>query len=95
MLHSISLGTARSGNLDAGVGVYVAFAGFVLDVAGVPAHAVLTAVGDVETPTLDAFQDAVAKLGDGARVNVRYYAVGDRFNAQVALVRVNYRWFKL
>ena len=41
------------------------------------------------------FQDAVAKLGDGARVNVRYYAVGDRFNAQVALVRVNYRWFKL
>ena len=29
--------TARSGNLDAGVGVYVAFAGFVLDVAGVPA----------------------------------------------------------
>ena len=95
VLHSISLGTARSGNLDAGVGVYVAFAGFVLDVAGVPAHAVLTAVGDVETPTLDAFQDAVAKLGDGARVNVRYYAVGDRFNAQVALVRVNYRWFKL
>ena len=28
-------------------------------------------------------------------MNVRYYAVGDSFNAQVALVRVNYRWFKL
>lgn len=95
VLHALSLGTARSGNLDAGAGVYVAFAGFVLDVAGVPAHAVLTAVGDVATPNLEAFQAAVRVLGDGARVNVRYYAVGDRFNAQVALVRVNYRWFQL
>ena len=44
VLHELSLGAARNGNLDRTSGVYVAFAGFVLDAAGVPAHSVVVAV---------------------------------------------------
>ena len=54
VLHALSLGAARNGNLDIRSGVYVAFAGFVLDTAGVPAHSVVVALGDEPTPDVEA-----------------------------------------
>lgn len=95
VLHGLSLGAARNGNLDPSAGVYVAFAGFVLDAAGVPAHAVVTHLDDRPTPTLDDLEAVAKTLGDGARVTLRFYNIGDQYNDQVALVRVNWRWFDL
>ena len=94
VLHALSLGAARNGNLDIRSGVYVAFAGFVLDTAGVPAHSVVVALGDEPTPDVEAFEHAAAKLRDGQRVTVRFYNIGDQYNEQITVVRVNRRWFK-
>ena len=93
VLHPLSYCAVRNGNLDDRSGVYVAFAGFVLDAAGVPSHSVLSALGDRKTPDLDALELAISKLKDGDRVVARFYHIGDRFNDQVATLRVNTRWF--
>lgn len=92
VIHALSYHTVRNGNLDRESGVYVASAGFVLDAGGVPSHSVLTAVGELSTPTLDAFEMAVSPLRDSDRVIIRYYNVGDRYNEQVATLRINNRW---
>ncbi|KAJ8605882.1 hypothetical protein CTAYLR_000583 [Chrysophaeum taylorii] len=92
VLHSISYQTQRRGNLEEN-GVYVACAGFVLDAGGVPSHSVITALNEHPTPTLDDFEAAQAELADEDRATIRFYHVGDRFNDQVATIRINRRWF--
>ena len=86
---------ARNGNLRLDSGVYVGFAGFVLDTAGVCQHSVITAVGSEPTPTLDAFEATCARFPDRATTTVRYFNIGDQHNEQVAAVRMNHRWFPM
>ena len=95
VLHSISHMQARNGNLRLDSGVYVGFAGFVLDTAGVCQHSVITAVGSEPTPTLDAFEATCARFPDRATTTVRYFNIGDQHNEQVAAVRMNHRWFPM
>mmetsp|Transcript_18302 Transcript_18302/g.27589 ORF Transcript_18302/g.27589 Transcript_18302/m.27589 type:complete len:1118 (-) Transcript_18302:268-3621(-) len=93
ILHPLSFCATRNGNLDDRTGVYVAYAGFVLDAAGVPCHSVLTTLGEFSTPDLDALESAISKFNDGDRIVARFYNIGDRFNDQVATLRINLRWF--
>lgn len=95
VLHPISYMQARNGNLRLDSGVYVAFAGFVLDAAGVFQHTVITRVGNRRTPSLEAAEEAFRSLPDGETTTVRFFNIGDQHNEQVAMVRMNHRWFPM
>ena len=73
-------------------GVYVAEPGYVLGVANVPKHAILTSLGNTPTPDLDAFAAAYAKLKEGDRVPVSYFVHAERHRRKTALLRIRARW---
>lgn len=94
VVHALSLQQARNHAVSPG-GVYVAAPGYALGRAGIPRAAVITAVGDVPTPDLDAFEAAVAAAGDGAPLPLRYVRLSSRRTEAVAVVRMDRRWFPM
>lgn len=90
-LNPLSYQQARNYGLPV-KGVYVAAAGYMLRLAGIPSRSIITEVGGTPTPTLRAMHDAFAALADGARVPVRYFRVQIPKNRAVAVVRVDRRW---
>jgi len=93
VLHPLSLQLARSYGLPLG-GVLLAGRGHAFSRAGIPARALIRALGDDETPDLDAFERALARHGDGARVPVRWFDLARPALPQQALLRVDRRWFE-
>lgn len=65
VMHSLSFTQARNGHLHLDSGVYLAYAGFIFDAAGVGNHSVVTQVGSTRTPTLEALEAAMQALPDG------------------------------
>ena len=74
---------ARNGNLTIGQGLYVAFAGFSLDAAGVGTHTVVTRIGKHAVATLEQAREALLSKADGETTVVRYFNVGNKHNEEV------------
>jgi len=94
VLNDVSYQQARNFGIPTG-GIYVASAGYMLRRAGIPGGAVITAVNGVPTPTLEAFEQALAALPDGARVPVRYFLVHVPRNEAVAVLTADRRWYPM
>jgi S1-C subfamily serine protease len=94
VLHGLSLQLARSYGLPVR-GVLLAGRGYAFAQAGLPARALIREIGDVETPDLDAFERALARLPQGARVRVRWFDLARPEIPQTALLRIDRRWFEV
>ena len=58
--------------------VYVAEPGYMLSRAGLPKHAIITAVDGQPTKTLEDFAGALQAIPHGTRVPVEYYVFAER-----------------
>ena len=92
ILHTLSYQQARHFHVPIR-GAFVASAGYALDAAGVPRGAVVTAVNAQPIAGLEDFVAAVGKVGDGARVAMRYFTIDDPRRSQLRSVVVDRRWF--
>jgi pro-apoptotic serine protease NMA111 len=63
------------------------------DGAGVPRGAVITEVNASKVNDLSDFAAAVAGLGDGAHVAMRYTTIDDSNGSQLRTVRIDRRWY--
>ncbi|HET7588441.1 MAG TPA: trypsin-like peptidase domain-containing protein [Gammaproteobacteria bacterium] len=92
VLNTLSYEIARS--VDEPVrGVYVADPGFVFSNAGVGRGSVITELGGVPVPDLDAFQKQLQQYANGADVSVRYYTQNNPEQPDTALIRLDSHWF--
>ena len=94
VLNPLSYHEARNTSIPVG-GVYVASAGYSLSHAGVPRRSVITEVAGVPTPTLDAFEAALADRPHGARLPVRFFQLGQPRSKKIAVLRHDRRWFSM
>jgi S1-C subfamily serine protease len=92
VVHTLSYQQARHFNAPAR-GVYVANPGYVLGAAGIPRGAVITAVQSKAVDNTAEMEQAIAPLGDGARVTVRYKTIDDPNGSQLRSLRMDRRWF--
>src|ERR1700683_2710466 len=74
-------------------GVFVAASGYMFDGAGIPRGAVITELNSRKIDDLAGFSAAVAGLGDGAEVAVRYSTIDDPNGSQLRSIRIDRRWF--
>ena len=92
IVHALSYQQARNFQLPAG-SVYVAEPGYALGLGGVPKHAVVTALDNVATPTLERFADVWGRLEEGSKVTLKYFTNNERHRVKTASVRMNVGWF--
>lgn len=90
--NELSFQQARSFDLPVG-GPSLVGGGYAWSTAGVPAGAVIRALGAEATPTLAALEAAWTRLPHGARTPVRFQSLVDPRREQVAVVRVDHTWF--
>ncbi len=93
ILHQLSYQQARHFNMPP-IGVYIAHPGYIFGTAAIPRGAVITTLDGTPTPTLDALEGALERLGDGDRAAVRYYTFDDPRNTTLRVVRMDRRWFR-
>ncbi|CAB1118589.1 unnamed protein product [Ectocarpus sp. CCAP 1310/34] len=91
VLHPLSYQQARNYNLPV-EGVYLAQAGYMLERAWISSQCLITSIGSDPTPDLDACEAALCKHADGARVSVRYKALGDRHRTKTAVITIDRKW---
>jgi len=92
VVHTLSYQQARHFNIPV-KGAYVANPGYVLGAAGVPRGAVITHMGSRDINSLADFEAAIAELGDGDRVSVRFSTIDDPNGSQLRSMRMDRRWF--
>jgi pro-apoptotic serine protease NMA111 len=92
VVHTLSYQEARAFHRPVR-GVFVAATGYMFDGAGVPRGAVITELNASKVDDLADFAAAVAGLGDGAQVAVRYTTIDDTNGSQLRSVRIDRRWF--
>jgi len=92
VVHTLSYQEARAFH-RAVRGVFVAATGYMFDAAGVPRGALITELNSHKVDDLSQFEAALAGLGDGAQVAVRYTTIDDPNGSQLRSVRVDRRWF--
>jgi S1-C subfamily serine protease len=92
VLHDLSFQLGRSYGVPV-TGVFLAGSGYAFARAGVPARAVIRALGATPTPDLEAFEAALAVAPDGARLPLRWVDLARPELLQAALLRVDRRWF--
>jgi S1-C subfamily serine protease len=95
VLNPYSYQQARNQSLPLDAGVWLASGGYMFGNAGIPDGGLLTGIGRERTTTLDAVQDALARLPDGTRVPVRWIDPREPRREQVAVVVVDRRWFPM
>ncbi|KAJ3295270.1 hypothetical protein HK104_002860 [Borealophlyctis nickersoniae] len=91
IVHPLSYQLARSYLHPVG-GVFVADAGHMLGVAGVPAYSIITSVAHKRTPNIDAFIQVMKDLPTGKRVPVRYYSLAKKNVEIVKIAVVENKW---
>eukprot|EP01137_Pigoraptor_chileana_P033156 Opistho-2@23647 len=91
VFHTLSYTVARNSSVPVG-GVCVAHAGYMLSRSHVPKNSIVLSVNGIDTPTLDDFERVMVSYSDGARVTLRYVALGDRHREQAAVVTIDRRW---
>ncbi|CBN75278.1 conserved unknown protein [Ectocarpus siliculosus] len=94
VLHPLSYQQARNYNLPV-EGVYLAQAGYMLERAWISSQCLITSIGSDPTPDLDACEAALCKHADGARVSVRYKALGDRHRTKTAVITIDRKWYTM
>lgn len=92
IVHSLSYQVASDVGLPVR-GVFVADANYVLRRGGIPRGAIITAIGERETPDLDTFEAVWSSLPHGVRVGFRYHLPYTPGTDRVHVVRIERRWF--
>ena len=92
VVHPLSYQQARNFQLPVG-SVYVAEPGYVLGLAGLSKHAIVTSLNNVPTPDVDAFARAYAGLEEGSRVRLQYFVHAERHRTKTGLLHFNSRWY--
>jgi S1-C subfamily serine protease len=92
VVHTLSYQQARHFNVPI-KGVYIANPGYVFGAAGIPRAALISSFNGKKVDNLDEFAAALAELGDGARVPVRYVTIEDPRAVQLKVIRMDRRWF--
>ncbi len=92
VLHRLSYQQARHFNVPP-TGIFVANAGYVLSTVAIPRGAVITRIGKRDTRLLADLEAAIAELGHGDRVPVRYFTVDDPKTMQLRVMRMDRNWF--
>ncbi len=82
---------ARNGQLATGQ-VYVADTGYWLVRAGVPKHAIVTALGGRPTPDLATFASVLATLRPGTKAPIQYATFEQRQRTCSGLVHIDWTW---
>lgn len=93
IMHDMSLTLAT--NMDEPLcrnGVFLAYGGYMFGQAGVPPHAILRAVGDVQIRCLADVQRAFGSQPDNSRLPVRYSTRSDVRNVRTAIVKLDRHW---
>ncbi|MDX1455030.1 MAG: trypsin-like peptidase domain-containing protein [Gammaproteobacteria bacterium] len=73
-------------------GVYVANPGYVLNRAGIPRGAVITAVQGEPVEDLDAFRKLLLQTGQDERLRLRYYDFQEPRRDVVSVMTMDWRW---
>jgi S1-C subfamily serine protease len=94
VLNGLSYHQARNASVAAG-GVYVASSGYALGRSGVPRRAVITELAGEATPTLERFEEVLARQPHDARLLVRFFLLSQPKAEKVALLRNDRRWFTM
>jgi pro-apoptotic serine protease NMA111 len=92
VMHTLSYQEARAFHRPIR-GVFLAASGYMFDAASVPRGALITAVDSKKVDNLADLSAAVAGLGDGARVSVRYSTIDDPNGSELRSIRIDRRWF--
>ncbi len=91
-VHALSYQQARNNRVTVGQ-VYVAEAGYLLHRAGVPKHAIITALANVPTPDMHTFQEVLLGLQQGDQVPVEYYLFMERTRRKQGILHVDWKWY--
>ncbi|KAI9094976.1 hypothetical protein DFS34DRAFT_651762 [Phlyctochytrium arcticum] len=91
IVHSLSYQLARSYLHPVG-GIFVADAGHMLGVAGVPAYSIVTSIAHKKVDTIEAFIEVMKDLPTGKRVPVRYYSLAKKNVEVVKIAVVENKW---
>ncbi|KAG9130911.1 hypothetical protein Leryth_006685 [Lithospermum erythrorhizon] len=93
VIHPLSYQQARNFRFQCGL-VYVAEPGYMLFRAGIPRHAIIKKVSDVDISSLEDFITVFSKLSRGARVPLEYISYIDRHRRKSVLVTVDrHEWY--
>jgi S1-C subfamily serine protease len=92
VVHSLSYQQARNFQTTVGL-VYVAEPGYILGLAAVPKHAIITSLNNKPTPTTDDFAAVYATLEEGTRVPLQYYIHTERHRTKTALLHLQTKWY--
>jgi S1-C subfamily serine protease len=92
VLHNLSYQQARQFNQPTH-GVYIANPGYIFAAAGIPREAVITEMDGQPVNTLDDFEAAVSRLGNGDHAAVRYMTINDPNGSQLRSMRMDRLWF--
>jgi S1-C subfamily serine protease len=92
VVHRLSFQLARHYNMPI-EGVFVANPGYSLSTSGIPRGAVITEMNGTAMHDLDDFERALAHLGDGDRMALRYYTPDDPQRSVLQVARMDRRWF--
>ncbi len=92
VVHQLSYQQARHYNLPT-EGLYVANPGYVFATAAIPRGAVILEINGHATPALDDFESALAQIGHGQRVAVRFVTLDDPSSPQLRVMQMGRDWF--
>ncbi|HET9679248.1 MAG TPA: trypsin-like peptidase domain-containing protein, partial [Gammaproteobacteria bacterium] len=92
ILHNMSYQMARHLNRPV-EGIFVADAGYMLGVAGIPRGAVITSFAGKPVKTLAELRQLLKQQPDGAQVQVGFFSFDQPRRRQIALVTIDRQWF--
>jgi S1-C subfamily serine protease len=94
VFNRLSYQMARNHSVPVGA-VYVASPGYMLSRVGLPHGSVITHVGGVATPSLETFEQEMARFADGERVPLRYFLLDNPRAPGVVVIRIDRHWFTM
>ncbi|KAJ1549363.1 serine protease [Cladochytrium tenue] len=94
ILHPLSYNLARQylHPVSPGAPIFLADAGEIFGIAGIPHLTIITALNHKPTPTLDDFINVATTLKQGQRVPVRYYSLSKKNVELVKIILWETRW---
>ncbi|TPX35142.1 hypothetical protein SmJEL517_g02385 [Synchytrium microbalum] len=93
-IHALSFQLAR-GFLHRVGAPFVADAGHMMGVAGIPTNSIIVSVNHIKTPDIESFAEVMRSISDGTRVPVRYYVLTKKNVEIVKVVLVESKWGRL
>jgi S1-C subfamily serine protease len=94
VLHPLSFQQARNYGVPV-AGVALTAPGYAFGRAGIPGRSVVTHLDGEPVPDLDAFEAALARHADGARLRVRFFPLANPRSPLVEVARVDRRFYPM